>query len=339
MLAHTSATAPTRHALRTSAAIASAALCLAAYVCYSVQPDPLAAATYWPPWVWAIPGLLLVLPQVRRPPRRAAFGALVLWVLYLGVFQEEARSLVRRPAMALQAFSEARAQGRGVRLVCANCAGGQPEVASEAAGYDPDILVLEESPPAQAVTELARDLFGEAAQVAQGPDVAVIARGEVTHVPRKGAWYLTAARVRSQSGLSVRVIGAHLTPPVFELNLLSPDQWRAQRRNRATRREQVRQIAQLASELARRGPLVLAGDLNCPARDAALRDLEPVLRDAFREGGVGWGNTVLNELPVMRFDQVWCSSELQAVRVKPVRSRISDHRIVIADLIRREGGT
>jgi endonuclease/exonuclease/phosphatase (EEP) superfamily protein YafD len=260
-------------------------------------------------------------------------------VIYLGVFQEEPGSLLRRPALSAQAFDEARSQGKGIRVVSANCAGGQASVASEAAGLGPDILVLEESPPARAIADLASKLFGAAARVAQGPDVAIIARGEVEHIPRKGAWYLTAARVRLASGASVSVIGAHLTPPVFELDFLSPDHWRTQERNRRIRREQAQEIAQLAAELADSGPVILAGDLNCPQRDASLRPLLPLLRDAFRDGGVGWGNTVLNESPVMRFDQVWCSSELQAVRVKSVRSRISDHRIVVADLIRREGGT
>jgi endonuclease/exonuclease/phosphatase (EEP) superfamily protein YafD len=289
--------------------------------------------------VWAIPGLLLVLPQLRRPPRRAALLAALLWVVYLGVFQEELGSLLRRPALSARAFGEARSRGKGIRVVSANCAGGQASVASEAAGHDPDILVLPESPQPQSVAQLARQLFGEAGHVAQGPDVAIIARGEVEHIPRKGAWYLTAARVRLASGASVSVIGAHLTPPVFELDLLSPDHWRAQQRNRRTRQEQAQEIAQLAAELAQSDPVILAGDLNCPQGDASLRPLRPLLSDAFREGGVGWGNTVLNEFPVMRFDQVWCSSELRAVRVKSVRSRISDHRIVIADLVPRDGGT
>lgn len=325
-----------RSRLRLVAVVASAAVCLLAALCYTAQPDPLAALTHLPPWVWAVPGLILVVWQLRRPPRRAAFAALLLWVLYLGVFEEETRSLLRRPTMSVKAFDEARAQGKGLRLVSANCAGGQPGVALEAAGYDPDILVLEESPPDQAVADLAAQLFGGSARVAQGPDVAIIARGQVAHIPRKGAWYLTAARAALSSGVTVSVIGAHLTPPVFELGLLSSDYWRAQQRNRKIRRDQTQEIAHLAAELAQSGPAILAGDLNCPAGDASLRPLLPLLHDAFREGGVGWGNTVLNEYPVMRFDQVWCSGELRAVRVRSVRSRISDHRIVVADLVARE---
>jgi endonuclease/exonuclease/phosphatase family metal-dependent hydrolase len=281
---------------------------------------------------------MLLVWQLRRPPRRAAFAALALWVLYLGVFEEEITSLIRRPTMSVEAFDEARAQGRGLRLVSANCAGGQPRAALEAAAYDPDILVLEESPPDQAVADLAAQLFDGSARVAQGPDVAVIARGQVAHIPRRGAWYLTAARVALGSGVTVNIIGAHLTPPVFELGFFSLDYWRAQQRNRKIRREQTQEIAHLAAELAQSGPAILAGDLNCPAGDASLRPLPPLLHDAFSEGGVGWGNTVLNEYPVMRFDQVWCSGELRAVRVRSVRSHTSDHRIVVTDLIWRGSG-
>jgi len=80
-------------------------------------------------------------------------------------------------------------------------------------------------------------------------------------------------------------------------------------------------------------PIILGGDFNAPAGDAVLRLLRPRLHDAFREGGRGWGNTVLNDLPVLRFDQTWLSGDLRATRVHARKTQRSDHRMVVCDIL------
>ena len=66
--------------------------------------------------------------------------------------------------------------------------------------------------------------------------------------------------------------------------------------------------------------------------DAVYRLLAPRLRDAFAEAGVGWGNTITNDFPFARIDQIWIDPHWRPRAVQAQRSAHSDHRIVIADL-------
>jgi endonuclease/exonuclease/phosphatase (EEP) superfamily protein YafD len=80
-------------------------------------------------------------------------------------------------------------------------------------------------------------------------------------------------------------------------------------------------------------PLIVGGDFNAPAGDAVFRLLRPRLRDAFAEAGCGWGNTIINDFPFARIDQIWIGRHWQAIAVQAQPSAHSDHRIVIADLL------
>ena len=69
-----------------------------------------------------------------------------------------------------------------------------------------------------------------------------------------------------------------------------------------------------------------------------FRSLTPRLRDPFREAGRGWGDTITNDLPFLRIDQVWVSREFRPVSVVARRTRRSDHRMVVCDLTVSRGG-
>ena len=80
-------------------------------------------------------------------------------------------------------------------------------------------------------------------------------------------------------------------------------------------------------------PVVFGGDFNAPAGDALFSLARPRFHDTFAEGGRGWGNTVLNELPAERFDQIWSSACFRATSVIARKTVHSDHRMVVADLV------
>ena len=140
------------------------------------------------------------------------------------------------------------------------------------------------------------------------------------------------ARVRLASGTEVEVFSIRLVPAVFRLDLWSPECWREQSRNRRKRRDQLRTIAKRIESLPADLPVIVGGDFNAPQGDAVFRSLKPRLRDAFREGGHGWGDTVINELPFIRIDQVWVSGAFRVVNVVARGTRHSDHRMVVCDL-------
>lgn len=221
-----------------------------------------------------------------------------------------------------------------MRVVSLNCAGGLPEVAAEVAAYEPDIVLLQESPGRRDVERLAAWLFGADAGMLAGPDGSILARGRLTPKPLSPLLRTTfvQARVRLTSGIEAEVISLRLAPAIVREDLWSPECWREQTANRQVRREQLRAVAGQIAALPRETPLIVGGDFNAPAGDAVFRLLQPRLRDAFREGGTGWGNTIMNDLPVHRIDQVWISPAFRATAVVARKTRHSDHRLVVCDL-------
>jgi endonuclease/exonuclease/phosphatase (EEP) superfamily protein YafD len=320
--------------LRTALLAASLSLCLGISLCYGLRADGCAAITIFPAWVWPAPGLLLAALGWHRAGQRAATAVGLLWVLYLLVFAEEWRSLARvRPWPAAEPQA-ARAGGQALRVVSLNCAGGSTAAAAEVAAYRPDVVLLQESPGRRDVERLGRELFGVEAGVLAGVDASILVRGRLTprDLPRALGSDFVQARARLTSGIEAEVISLRLTPALVRTDLWSPDCWRAQRENRQVRREQVRAIAAQIAALSPDTPLIVGGDFNAPAGDAIFRLLRPRLRDTFRQTGTGWGNTILNDIPLQRIDQIWVSDGFRAAGVVARKTRNSDHRMVIADL-------
>ncbi len=311
----------------------SASLCLALSVCYALRPDACAAVTLWPPWLWLVPGLVILLLGYRRPRRRALLCAAALWLAYLLIFCEEPRTLLRFGGISDAEFAAARQRGEALRIISLNCAGGSAEAATEVEPYHPDIVLLQESPPEPDVRALARRLFGDEAAIVSDFDAVIIARGRLAPPPGDLAPHLVQARFRSPTGVEADLFSLRLTPPILRADLWSPDAWRAHRANRRLRREQMQEIAAAIAALPPDAAIILGGDFNAPAGDAVVRLLHPRLHDAFRQGGRGWGNTALNDLPVLRFDQIWLSSGLRAARVRARKTRHSDHRMVVCDVL------
>jgi endonuclease/exonuclease/phosphatase (EEP) superfamily protein YafD len=144
--------------------------------------------------------------------------------------------------------------------------------------------------------------------------------------------YFVQARVSLSSRLEVEVISLRLAPGIVRGDLWSLDCWREQTANRQARREQLRAVARQVGALPRGTSVILGGDFNAPAGDAVFRLLRPTLRDSFREAGTGWGDTIVNDMPVHRIDQVWISSAFRAAGVVARKTRHSDHRLVVCDL-------
>jgi endonuclease/exonuclease/phosphatase (EEP) superfamily protein YafD len=79
-------------------------------------------------------------------------------------------------------------------------------------------------------------------------------------------------------------------------------------------------------------PKLIGGDFNLPARDGATRSLKPELRDAYPSSGAGLCNTIINDYPMHRIDQIWVSSEMQPQVMRVFKTKYSDHRMVVCDI-------
>jgi hypothetical protein len=307
-------------------------LCVAIFICYVRQPDPLAGVTAWPVWLWAVWALLLAPIGLSRATKRAFLGVCCVWLLCVGILAEEPRSMARRPRLSEREFEASRERAEAVRIVTLNCAGGDPTAAAEVADYDPDVVLLQESPGEKEVRSLADDLFGPDAAVVWGADTSVVARGAISTVSEQRDAHATVAQVDLVSGIRLGAVSLRLSPPVFRTDVWSMGYWRSHEANRRRHREEMAGIIEDMQALPADAPLVAGGDFNVPAGDAVTRLLRSRLHDAFRQGGVGWGSTVLNNYPVLRFDQVWISEPLRAVRVRAHRTKHSDHRLVVCDV-------
>ncbi|MCX8053493.1 MAG: endonuclease/exonuclease/phosphatase family protein, partial [Armatimonadetes bacterium] len=205
-------------------------------------------------------------------------------------------------------------RGGGFRVVSLNCAGGSFLAASEVARYKPDIVLFQESPARKEVEVLARKLFGSRCSFVWGIDASVISRwpAERVAMPRTLLPYCAMARVTLPSRKRVDCVSVRLAPPVFRLDPWRLDCWKAYAADRRNRRKQVAAIMNYLRSKDAGAPLVVGGDMNSPGGDAALSDFQGMLRDAFNEAGRGFCNTVLNDYPVLRFDQVWICNKLKA---------------------------
>ncbi len=330
----------------------SALLCVAISLCYWLRPDSCAAVTVFPTWMWLAPGGVLVASGFSRRTKRAALGVVLLWLLFLWTFAEEPRSLLRFSRFPSPEWEAARQRGQALRVVSLNCAGGIKEAAEEAESYQPDIVLLQETPTPKHVKALAQRLFKEEAGMLCGVDVSLIARGSVIvrrdspdRVTLRRLWFggpqaknlpvvnFIHAHVRLTSGIEAEVINFHPPPTPLRMDLWSLDCWRAHTEHRQLQREKCRVVARYIDSLPCSAPIIFGGDFNTPAGDAVFRLFQPRLNDAFKEGGIGWGNTFMNDMSVIRIDQIWVSEHFRTAAVVARRTKHSDHLMVICDLV------
>ncbi len=84
---------------------------------------------------------------------------------------------------------------------------------------------------------------------------------------------------------------------------------------------------------ATEGPRLVVGDFNSPPGSDPYRQIAAVATDAFDVCGLGWGYTYRRDHPMIRIDHVFCSPEVAPVRLRAVRGAVSDHLLVVADVV------
>jgi len=302
---------------------------------YSSKGDGWAAVRFYPAWCWAVLGVILAL--VGRGAGKWMWIIVVLvWVVYVPIFVVEVESLVR--GWRAEDFRQLSTQRDEyvIRVVSMNCAGGQLAAAREVLPYEPDVVLLQEAPKREEVEALAAELFGEYGAVVWSPDTVIMVRGdaeevEFEHIKEVS---MTQARVKLFSGKEVEVMCVHLAPPTSGINLFSPRVWREHTEDRQKRRGQLAKIVEQVEKLEGEVSIIVGGDFNVAGGDNSLSGLGVLLRDGFDEEGYGWGDTAINEFPLWRVDQIWISENLEATGVFTLKTKNSDHRMVIGDYVR-----
>ena len=324
-------TAPDDSLWRQLACSGSVFLWLAILVCLVTQPDILAAVTLVPPWCWVVVGVVLALLGYQRASRRWSLLAIVLWVAFASVFIDETHGLWRAIGRQVYPANVSNESEKPLRVISLNCA-NKIDAARELTQFEPDIVLLQESPGREQVAELANTLFGESGNFLHTGDASIIASGTFSDLTSDNVSHFAHARVLLNAGPELDVISLRLAPPVSRVDFWSQKFWTEHRDRRADHRTEVNLLLhQLHRESAKRS-VVLGGDFNTTPIDLVLNDLRTLLFDTFRAAGQGLGNTGTNQYPLFRVDQIWASRDIDAVSSVARRSSHSDHRMVISEL-------
>lgn len=317
--------------VRWSLCLLSLALGTVLGLLYALRPDWAAAVTIIPAWAWLVPGALPLL--LGRPYPRTSGAALVIWVVFLLAFVEEPRGHLR--ALFTGDPYEHLQRSDYIRVATLNCGSTGAACLPELAVHEPDLVLLQESPSDSAMLrEFATRLFGVSGDALWGPDASILYRGELRSA--EDAWgqrhYLAARLTVPWTDAPVEVFSVRLQTSQPLLNLLRPGTWRSQQALRRRQKAQMRELVEASRHLGDGLPVIVGGDFNVPQGDAVFDVLEDRLDDAFAVAGRGTGNTIVNDLPLLRIDQIWVSPHFDVLNARTVESRVSDHRMVIADL-------
>ena len=304
---------------------------------YWQRPDEWAWLTCIPAWCWLVPGLLLLVPAIGKATWRPALFTLMAWLAFTGFCVEESRSLVRgwlTAARAESTWQQESQSGRAIRVVSLNCSVCNIEAAREAIAQNPDLILLQESPPQAALDTLVKTSFGEAAQMLAGADSSIIVRGKILAItPAPVTRDFVQARVRlARSGQEIEVFGLRLKPPMVKIDVWTAATRREFAEDRRYRRTSIEALADRLRSVPESVPVIMGGDFNVPAGEPCLNGLKPRLRDSFDCAGIGWGNTAIQPIYGHRIDQIWTSQQIEPIRVTAGASKFSDHRMVICDL-------
>lgn len=299
---------------------------------------------YLPQVVWAVPSALLLAAALLARSRWAWAAALCLvWVLgpimgFHWAWPRSARAGARPP----------------VRVMTCNAKYGPHdgrELLKEIDRHQPQLVLLQD---AWGILKgpLAASFRGW--HVCSFEQYVIASRGPITGVKVLWADYpggrLPVLRcVADLGGIPVACYSVHLQSPRESLNAFRPDRGPWRPLEAIEELEQGARVRYLQAQGVRRlvaaetGAVLVAGDLNSPEASQVCATLEEAgLRDAFSQGGRGYGYTyghllLRYRLPWvrwswMRLDHIMASRQFQVLRSWAGTRKASDHRPVLADL-------
>lgn len=276
-----------------------------------MRPDWAAALTIFPAWLWLV-GWLLVLPVFRQ---RLFVWSSLLWLCFVAVQVEESRSLLRCLVPVEQV-------GDSFRVTTVNCSSSIVSI-RDALLDEPDVLLIQESPPEQALADLLQEKGGY--QLLSGLDASIVVRGEIVGSHQARFYTMGSAVI---DGRHYSIVSLRLLTHNPRVDLWNLDCWKAQT---YIRQRQVEQMAEIVDLLPDDTTLIVGGDFNVPQCDRVFRQMEDRLSDSFDDGGRGWCNTILVDYPMLRIDQIWTSRDLSCYNATVRSSPKTDHLLYTAE--------
>lgn len=305
--------------MKSLAAYLSLGICVPVFIVYWLRPDWATALTILPAWLW-LAVWLLALPAFKK---RIFLVVSIAWLVF-GLFQiEEWKSMAR-----LLFPVEERA--KSIQITTVNTS-GSIDALRDAFSERPDVILVQESPGRQDIENLSKEMGGY--EYLYGYDTSIIARGRLEEHRSKLFFTSGTAIVGSQEYF---IVSLRLLTSSPRLDLLNPDCWKSQMHMRRRQMEQTREIFDLLPDDK---ILIVGGDFNVPQRDKVFTILNKRMTDTFEEGGRGWCNTILADIPLLRIDQIWTSEELSSYHSYSRICPKTDHRLYTAEMkLTQQGG-
>lgn len=275
-----------------------------------MRPNWATALTIFPSWIW-LTFWLFALPARKQ---KAFIFATVAWLLF-GFYQVEEWQSMLRSLRSVELIDH------DLRICTINCSGSQ-EALLDAFAEAPDVILVQESPSREFIEGLINEKEGYA--YLYGFDTSIIVRGEISGLKDDGFYIAGDALIDSKRYV---IVSLRLLTSDPRIDLYSLDCWQSQA---FMRTRQVEQMTEIVDFLPSGVACIVGGDFNVPQRDKVFSFMGEGMVDSFSSGGRGWCNTILVDVPLLRIDQIWTSSELSCLDAYARRSEGTDHRLYTA---------
>jgi len=316
-------------------------------VLFHFRWDKLAMATVFPVWLYAIAAFGILIAARFFIKTRWIPAVAIVWLITLPFLADEATGL-RNLALGYRPVKNTEVTDlspNALRIITINAKSGSSQQASEIAAWNPDIVLMQETPGHHSVRQLGQQLFGKDSVIQIHRHCTIIARGKslrMIPMPRTPS-RLPPRGIVSQltllDGRVLNIVNVHLDSATVKLSAWSPETWRDHANNRRRRRESLGFMMAHETLLpdVQQGyiPTIVAGDFNAPAGDASTRMLQNDYIDTYTVCGVGWGNTFPSGLPIHRIDQIWLDRRLDPLGLSAEKVSDTDHCMVVCDFIFR----
>lgn len=305
-------------------------------IAYALQPDWLVPVTMVPAWLWLAPIVLILVLFWRSKLRnrwRLFFGISLLFTI---LFVEESRTLTLGLLRSQAVTRNQTEKQHTIRVLSFNCAGAAHARLNEILQYDADVILLQESPGNQAVQTLAKTAFGDGGQAIWNGDTSIVVRGKFRILHQQVNKHFVAIEATLASEETLGIVSLRLSPPVFRLDFWTRNFWIEHAATREKHRDQIEEVMvalQQQNADFENQHWIIGGDFNSVAGDGAFSAIKQRgFVESFATAGLGYGATGSNNSPLFRIDQIWYRG-LTARSSTARKSKSSDHRIVVADLV------
>jgi hypothetical protein len=307
---------------------------------YLWQPDGAFALTIYSPWAPGTLGFFVTILVCLIKRSKPLFFLALAWLVWGLAASDEVHALVRRTPDDGE-MNSFRYDGKRLRIISLNCAGGSIGAAREVQAWGPDIVLLQESPSKRELEPLAKELFGPKAGIAVGPDASILSRYplEDWFAKKRPPANFTGAFFRISENERWILVSLRLQPPVLRFDLWNPECWKAFAEDRIRRRKELHKLLEAVNTYDDLEPMIVGGDFNAPP-DRSITSLmkqrggfpDYPLVDTARIAGSGWTMTSISAFPLVRIDQIWTDRGFEPIRTIAVPTKHSDHRMVVADV-------